>query len=276
MERSLGMPSSMSTELGWDSFALLWAFRMILALTRTGAMLLAMPGLNHQSVPRVAKGALVVGLSGMVAFTAPPPPTPMTFGIGLVPLMVMEFVYGYIVGFIFSLPVHTAKFAGQIMGIEMGLSFSAVSDPLSQSNATVLSAMLGAMTVQMCLATGLDREVIAAIASSTHYRPLGSLQLSTSVFADLLDLGTQVFSLALKLALPALGTLFALKLSMAYLARLAPKLQIFNLTFTLTLLVGQWMILQSLPSVGAALAEEYERVMTLVWSIAKMVPDGPR
>lgn len=266
----------MDIELGAQSFALVWAFRMLLALTRTGAMLLAMPGLNHSSIPRVAKGALVVGLSGLVAITAPEPAVPTTFGMALVPLLVMEFVYGFVVGFIFSLPVHTAKFAGQIMGIEMGLSFSAVSDPLSQSNATVLSAILGAMTVQLCLALGLEREAIAAISTSTQHRPLGTIQLSMRVFLDLLELGNEVFALALKLALPVLGTLFALKLSMAYLARLAPKLQIFNLTFALTLLVGQWMILHSLPSVGAALAEEYERVMTLVWSLAKMVPNGPR
>lgn len=255
---------------------LVWAFRVILALARTGAMLLAVPGLSGKTVPRVAKGALVVGLASMVALTAPAPAAPVTFGMALVPLLVMEFVYGFVVGFIFGLPVHTAKFAGQIMGVEMGLSFSAVADPLTQSNATVISAILGTLAVQLGFAMGLEREVIAAISMSTRYRPLGSLQLSLSVFSDLLMLGSEVFSLALKLALPALGTLFSLKLSMAYLARLAPKLQIFNLTFTLTLLVGQWMILQSLPSVGAALAEEQKRVMTLVWSVAKMVPNGPR
>lgn len=266
----------MDFDLGGESFALVWALRMILALTRTGAMLLAMPGLNQPSIPRIAKGVFVIGLSGTIAFTAPPAATPLTFGIALVPLLLVEFIYGFVIGFIFSLPVHTAKFAGQIMGIEMGLSFSAVSDPLSQSNATVLSAILGTLTVQLGLAMGLERDMLAALSMSTHHRPLGSLQFSTSIFSDLLMLGAEVFSLALKLALPAMGTLFALKLSMAYLARLAPKLQIFNLTFTLTLLVGQWMIFQSLPSIGAALAEEYQRAMTLVWSIAQMVPDGPR
>lgn len=258
------------------NLALPWAFRTLLAMTRAGAMLLAMPGFDHRGVPIVAKGGFVVGLSATIALTSPPTAVPVTFGLGIAPLLCMEFLYGFVIGFVFSLPIQIAKFAGQIMGIEMGLSFSAVSDPLSQSNATVLSAIVGALAVQLCFSLGLDRELVAAIALSTHYRPLGTMELSLRVFEDLLHMGNSVFTLALKFALPALGTLFALKLSMAYLARLAPKLQIFSLTFVLTLLVGQWVIVKAMPSVGAALADEYSRVMTLVWTIAKTVPNGPR
>lgn len=253
-----------------------WAFSALLSLARAGAMLLALPGWNHRGVPVIAKGGLVVGLASTMALSSPSPAVPVTFGLAIGPLLVMEFLYGFVIGFVFALPIHTAKMAGQIMGIEMGLSFSAVSDPLSQSNATVLSAIVGALAVQLVFALGIDRELIAAVATSTHYRPLGTLSLSLHVFSDLLAMGTQVFTLAFKLALPALGSLFALKLSMAYLARLAPKLQIFSLTFLLTLLVGQWVVLKAMPSVGAALADEYSRVVGLIWSIAKMVPDGPR
>lgn len=253
-----------------------WAFRALLSMARAGAMLLALPGWNHKGVPNLAKGGFVVGLCSTIAISSAPPAVPVTFGLGLAPLLIIEFLYGLVVGFVFSLPIHTAKFAGQIMGIEMGLSFSAVSDPLSQSNATVLSAIIGALAVQLCFVFGIDRELIGAIALSTHYRPLGTMSFSVEIFQDILRMGDHVFSLALKLALPALGSLFALKLSMAYLARLAPKLQIFSLTFILTLLVGQWVIFQSLPSVGAALADEYWRVMDLVWSLTKMVPNGPR
>lgn len=258
------------------ALALPWAFKLSLAIVRAGAMLAALPGWNHRGIPAVAKGGLVVGLCSTIALTSPPAAVEPTFGLGLAALLAMEFVFGFTVGFLFALPIQTAKFAGQIMGIEMGLSFSAVSDPLTQGNATVMSAIIGAAAVQLCFALGLDREFVGAIAMSAQYRPLGTTSFELSIFQDLLEMGTQIYILALKLALPALGTLFTLKLSMAYLARLAPKLQIFSLTFILTLMVGQWVIVQSLPSVGAALAEELRRAMTLVWSVVKMVPHGPR
>lgn len=254
----------------WPSLIVTWAYLGILAMSRVGGIMLVLPSFISRDIPRMVKGSVVIAFSIIFALISPnyQEITP-SFGFEIGALILLEAIYGTMIGIIATIVIHGVRIGGQIIGIEMGLSFAAIADPLSPGSSTVLSTLMGTFAAQLFIALGYDRLLLRALAHSIQRRPLGTASIDPEIFIDFVLLGSEMMFLALRIALPVIGTLFTLKLSMAYLARVAPSLQIFSLTFVLTLIVGHWILVASAPSFGLVIAEELEHAMALVWALVR-------
>ncbi len=235
-----------------------WAYALALALARVAGIMLALPQLIGNKVPAQIKATVAVAIASSLVFIGSPPVQIVTAPrpeLALVVAALGEFCFGLALGFFVHLGLAAVRFAGEMIGMEMGLSFAAVVDPTSQENSTPISQLLGQIGVQMFLVLGLDRDVIRALALSVKQRPLGQASLDGAMAFDLTGLGDGLFRLGVQLAIPIVGTVFALKLAMAMLARVTPKIQIFTLSFTLSILLGLLALGAAFPSLAAAIAE---------------------
>jgi flagellar biosynthetic protein FliR len=148
--------------------------------------------------------------------------------------------------------------------MEMGLSFAAVADPLSPAPATAPSALFAQVAVQLFLALGLDHACVRVLATSTKAHPLGTAEVSSDAIASMVALGSSMLVNALSLAVPVMAAIFALKVALAFLARAAPKLQIFSLAFGISILVGLAVLEAATPGIVASLGRQLrEGVETL-------------
>src|SRR5262249_41462887 len=81
--------------------------------------------------------------------------------------------------------------------------------------------------------------LISAIAESFRVVPLMGVHFSQGAAMHLSDtLMRDVFRMAVEIAAPALVTLFLITIAMAFMARTAPEMNVFALSFTLRVAVG--------------------------------------
>lgn len=230
------------------------AVLVLLAMARAGGLLFALPQFTSGSVPRMVKGIALVAISVSLVFGAGPPVLPSAHPLAIGVAVIVEVVIGAALGFVVHLLFAAAKIAGEILGVEMGLSFSAVADPTHPGTSTATAAILGHLAVQLFFALRLDHVIVGALAHSTREVPLGAAVLTQSAVLGLTKLGSDMLLTALRWSLPVLAVLLAVKLAIAVLARFVPRLQIFSLAFGITLVIGLWALGQALPGLAAAMS----------------------
>lgn len=231
-----------------------FAVLVLLAMARAGGLLFALPQFSSAAVPRMAKAIALVAISLSIVGGAGAPVLPSAHPLAIGAAVVVEVIIGAAMGFVVHLLLATARIAGEILGVEMGLSFSAVADPTNPGTSTATAALLGHLSLQLFFAMRLDHVVIGALAHSTRRVPLGAAVITDEAVLGLTKLGGDMLMTALRWSLPVLAVLLAVKLAIAVLARFVPRLQIFSLAFGITLLVGLWALAQALPGLANAMS----------------------
>lgn len=229
-----------------------FAILAMLTMARAGGLLLALPAGSSTAVPVQVRAIVLVALSlSMIGIAAPPA---IAYGdiVSLVVAIVLEVVVGLALGFVVHLAFAGFRMGGELIGVEIGLSFSAVADPANPGASTATASLLGHLGIQLFFALGIDRVLLVGLAHSLRKVPLGGGRVGGATVAALTEQASGAFMVALHLALPILATGLAVKLALAVLARFVPKLQIFGLAFGITLAGGLAAVHQALPGLGEA------------------------
>ncbi len=245
-----------------------WAAAVVLAGARAAGFVLGLPHTTGAGIPRSIQAMVVLALAiAMVgarptSVVTPTSVTSLAVGVGL------EFVFGLFLGFLIQLALAAVRLAGELVGIEMGLSFAAVADPLSSGQSTALSSMFMQAGIALFLALGLDRVAIAALVRSIDRHPLGAATIEPGSLAHVIGLADGLVGAAVGFALPLVGALLCLKLALAMLARIAPKLQIFTLAFGLSIGVGLLLLDLLFPSMATAIGAHLQKMTGLLVELA--------
>src|SRR5262249_5636434 len=157
----------------------------MLAMARTGGLLLALPSMASGAMPRQVQEILVVpGALSLVATAAPPKLATLDV-FTLVAALVGELIVGLVLGFVVHIVLGGIRMAGEIIGVEVGLSFSAIADPMNPGASTATAALMGHLGVQLLFALGLDRALVWGLGKSVQRVPLGGAALSGDSVAAL-------------------------------------------------------------------------------------------
>ena len=89
--------------------------------------------------------------------------------------------------------------------------------------------------------------MLAALVESFHSFPISESHLSAGAFRSMLSWAGLMFSHALQLSLPLIGTLLITNLALGILTRSAPQLNIFSIGFAITLTTGFIALSLTLP-----------------------------
>lgn len=231
--------------------AFFWPFVRLLALFSSA------PIIGDRSVPARVKIALAIACAILVVPTLSDAPTSPPFsGDGLM-LLVQQVLVGVAIGLGMRFVFAAVELAGDMIGMQMGLSFATFIDPQNSTQTPIVGSFLGIIAALILLALNGHLLMIAALIDSFHMVPISAQpELALSV-GRIVALGGEIFRIGLHLSLPVLATLLVLNLAMGVLSRAAPQLNIFAVGFPLTILAGLFLLGLSLPHVGAAL----ERVL---------------
>jgi len=241
-----------------------WVAAMAFALARTGGFILGLPHMSVPGLPRHVQAIAAIAIAWGLVSRDPDGVVMPTSEVAFVVGLIGEFGLGLAFGFVVQLALAAARIAGEFAGVEMGMSFAAVTDPLSPEEATAVSLLLTQIGVQIFFAADFDRLALRTLAASLHTRPLGEGVFPLAGAPTILASLDGLIRDGITLALPVLAAVFCLKLAMAMLARIAPKLQIFNLSFPVTILAGLLVLNASLPATFSALHEQQRTWMDLL------------
>jgi flagellar biosynthesis protein FliR len=241
--------------LGWIT-PLLWPFLRALALFTS------LPVLGTRTVPARVRIALAafVALASQATLPAPPE-VPLDSPVAFM-LVLQQMVIGLALGFSVRVVFAAVEFAGEIIGLQMGLNFAGFFDPVSASTGTASSRFFGTMVAWLFVVGGGHLLVIAALVQSFEAFPVGPEPFYFLKTVQPQRWGSEIFSLGLWIALPLVAMLLMVNLVMGLISRVASQINVFSVGFPVTLGVGLIGMLLTLPALQQPFTVALERMLS--------------
>jgi flagellar biosynthetic protein FliR len=219
-----------------------------LLATRIGGALLIAPVFSAQPVPRMLRATLLALLTMtalpalMAAGATPPVLSPATF--------LAEMLIGIAIGMGAAVFVGAAEVAGDLIGVQSGLSGAATLDPFTQAHTTALADFMKMLVVVLILSLDGHILILEALTASTQLIPVGAGIAAEQGLGALVATGGRLFSIGLQIAAPVTAAVFVSNLAMGVLARIAPQLQVFMLAYPLQIMIGLFTLAMALPLIA--------------------------
>lgn len=243
-----------------DAFAggLFWPFVRFLAL------LGAAPVVDNRAVPATLKVALALALAVVVAPTVPEGARAGLAAPGWPAVLAQQLMVGFAIGFALRIVFAAVEVAGDLIGLQMGLSFAGFIDPASQDQSALVGGFLALLATLVFLAIDGHLMLVAALADSFTIVPIAPDAHAVPTARRMLQWGGELFRIGLQLSLPVVATLLVVNLAFGVLARVSPQLNVFAVGFPATLLVGFAALAASLPYLAAPLQRAMEAAVMVL------------
>ena len=240
--------------LAWIT-PILWPFLRVLALFG------ALPLFSQRGVPM----RLRVALAFLIAFCAQatlPAAAPIALDSATAPLVVaQQLVIGLSLGFAVRLVFAAVEFAGEIVGLQMGLNFAGFFDPMTGGEATAVSRFFGVSVSWLFIVINGHLLLIAAVVQSFQAFPVGPEPFAFLRAVQPQVWGAEVFRLGLWIALPLVAMLLFVNLVLGIIARVAQQMNVFAIGFPITVSVGLIGVLLTLPLLQVPFTLALERML---------------
>lgn len=245
----------------------LYAFLLVLARVSGLIAFLPVPGFSN------APDAMRVVLAVLLAFALFPvwPNLPDALpSIGqLAAWASAEAGFGLAMGLAVAFVTEAFQIATQVLGLQAGYGYATTIDPNSQADAGVLQVVVMLVTGLLFMTLGLDREVFRVLAASFEKFPAGSWAPTAASLDGIVRLGSGMFSLGLRAAMPVVALLLLLDVSLAVLGRMQQQLQLLSLAFPLKMLAALALLSALAPVFARIFATAAERALGTVWQALK-------
>lgn len=227
-------------------------------LARILGVLSSAPVFNNAALNRRAR--LMLGLAITLALAPALPPMPTVPAGSLITLTILgqEALIGYLIGFSLRVVFAAIDVAGELIGLQMGLSFAVLYDPQTAGQTPVVTNFIALMTTLIFLASNGHLLIIALLAESFTLLPVSATPFVADSLRTVVASGAALFSFGLLLALPIIAALLIANIGLGVLSRVAPQLNLFAIGFVITITAGFVMLTLSLPFIGAALERLFE------------------
>ena len=236
-----------------------WIALFVYPLTRILALIMTAPIFSNAGIPMQIR--LVIGLAITFAL-APALPAMPAISPGSWPgllILVQQMIIGIVLGFTLRIVFSAVDVAGELIGLQMGLSFASFYDPQNAGQTPVMSEFLGLLSSLLFLALNGHLLMLSVLAESFTFLPVGGVVFAVKGVGALLAWATTLFAAGVMLALPLIAALLIVNISLGVLSRIAPQLNIFAVGFPVTIVAGFAVLMLSLPYFGTALEKLYDR-----------------
>jgi flagellar biosynthetic protein FliR len=241
--------------LGWVT-PILWPFLRVLALFS------ALPVLGQRGVPTRVR----IGLAFLIALCAQaalPPIEPIALDSAAAAMAVLQQVLvGVSLGFAVRIVFAAVEFAGEVIGLQMGLNFASFFNPMTGGQETAVSRLFGVSISWLFIVSGGHLLVIAAVVQSFTVFPVASEPFAFLRAVEPQRWGAEIFSLGLWIALPLVAMLLFTNLVLGVISRVAQQMNIFAIGFPITLGVGLVGVMLTLPMMEMPFTMALERMLS--------------
>lgn len=225
------MPANLDLPLG-----LVYAFLLVLTRVSGAFVFVPLPGVT--TIPGVARVVCAVGITLALGARWPVVDASSVSAARLVGWAVVEAGVGIAIGVAMSMIIEAFTLSAQILSTGAGYGYASTIDPTTQADSGILLVFAQLSAGLLFFTTGLDREILRLFALSLDRVPPGSYRFGISSAESLIHLGGNLFSVALRLALPVVALLVMVDVAMALLGRIKAQLQLLTLAFPAKMLVA--------------------------------------
>lgn len=241
--------------LAWIS-PILWPF------VRTLALFAGMPVFSQRQVPARVR----IGLALFISVAAQPSlPAMPVIPLDSLPQLLMvtgqQLLIGLSMGFAVRVVFAALEFAGELIGLQMGLNFAGFFDPSTGSQGTSTSRFLGSMVAFLFVAINGHLMLINSLVESFQAFPVGEEPFRFLRIAQPQVWGAEIFRMGLWIALPLVTMLMFVNLVLGIISRVAPQLNVFSVGFPLTVSIGLVGLVATLPLMHQPFMIALERML---------------
>jgi flagellar biosynthesis protein FliR len=235
-----------------DSQLAAWLASVVFPFVRIAALIATTPVLGDSEVPRRVKIGLAIFITIIVAPTVGAVPRiDIVSGDGIL-LIARQLLIGAAMGFTVRLAFSAISYAGDLIGLQMGIGFATLVDPETNDQSPVIGSLLGYFASLAFLVANGPLMMIAGVAESFNALPIvGSDTAMLEDWKMLVMSGSAIFGLAIHMALPVVAALLVTNVALGVMTRAAPQLNLFSIGFPITIAVGLLVLMASLPVVLA-------------------------
>lgn len=243
----------------------IWIVAGMLVATRVGAALVLLPAPFGALAPMSIRAALSLWLAWVLLGLNQGAPLPNfdlpPAELGLIALG--EVALGAVMGLTVRVTLAAAEVAGNVAGFAIGLGFAATADPTTGEEALPPARLLNALAILIFFALQGHHQVLRALSFSLVHAPPGQVW-PVLMQEGLVDMGAQVTARGLRIASPVVATMFLIQLGSGLVARAAPRVQLFVLSFGVATAAGLAVFVLVMPQMAFALAGEMRLLGTLL------------
>ncbi len=241
-----------------------WIAAFMFPLSRILGMLAVAPLFNIAAISVMTRLVLGVAMTiAIVPILPPMPPIPAGSWLGLV-VLAEQMLIGIVIGTTLRIAFTAIDYAGSLIGLQMGLSFAVFYDPQNAAQTPVISEFVNLVSLLIYIASNGHLMSLAALAESFTLFPVALTPFPATGFGAVLHWAAAIFSMGLLLALPLVAALLIANIALGVLSRVAPQLNLFAIGFPVTLGAGFFMLMLSMPYLGAAMEHLYEQAFMVL------------
>ena len=241
---------------------LAWITPLLWPFIRTLALFSALPMLGARNVParvRVALSALIV-LCAQPAL--PPMPqvaldTPLAFM-----LVIQQVLIGVTIGFAVRVVLAAVEYAGELIGLQMGLNFAMFFDPVTNNQATTTSRLFNSTVSWLFIVVNGHLLVVMALVDSFAAFPVSPEPFAFLRRALPHQWGAEIFGTGLWIALPLVAMMVFVNVALGVISRVAPQLSLFSVGFPITIGLGLIGLVFTLPAMQTPFMMAMERLLS--------------
>jgi flagellar biosynthetic protein FliR len=243
----------------------------VLVLFRIAGFMLFAPLFGSAQIPKQVRVLFAVILAvGLTSTVSPPLHLPqsswgLAMGIG------GEICFGLAMGMVLSFVFVAAQWAGEMIGQQMGFNLAEVFDPSFSQGSTLVGDLYYMLTLLVFLIMGGHRLMIRGLRDSFDSLPLLSVGIDPSIFDLMIRMLGTCTTLAVRLAAPVLVTMLIVDLTLGFLGKTMPQLNVPAMGQSVKAIVGMIVLiigltLFSTPNVIQTGLENSLDTVRMVWA----------
>lgn len=179
-------------------------------------------------------------------------------------LLLKEITIGIFIGFLVTIIFSAFQLSGQYFAVQIGFGINEVIDPLAQVSIPLIGQLKNLIGLLVFLAINGHHFLVKAIYRSYELVPMFSLSASEGLMKFLIHSMGGMFVIALKIALPVVGTVFLVTISLGILAKAAPQMNILMLGFPFKIAVALGVLVLISPLVIRIMYVSLERTFRFI------------
>ncbi|MBB6430754.1 flagellar biosynthetic protein FliR [Algisphaera agarilytica] len=256
----------------------------------TGIFLLA-PVFGSRTIPRIVKVFMIVGLSlcvypmlmakghtasaSLAGIIGTDASGMLTLSLwNLLPIVAIELLMGYVIGYCASLPLIGMQIGGQVIDQQMGISAGGVFNPDLDAEAGVMGQLYFLAGLTVFLIIGGHHAILLTLVGSFELIPIGGfgttgVEMSSAV-GLVVGLLNVMFDMALRIAMPLLCILFLLRVAMGFIGRTVPQMNILSVGFIFYILAGALVLVVGATATMTVFRDTLQETLQQVLSIFTM------
>jgi flagellar biosynthetic protein FliR len=243
----------------------------LFSLSRVAGIFLFTPLLTSVAVPRTFMALFAFTLT-LAIFPSVPQATflaapPADLG-SLAFIMFSELLIGVTIGLIAMLPIFAMQMGGFLMGYQMGLGLAQAFNPEMEGSSDVISQMMFILGITVYVAAGGIDLVFLSLLTTFDRIPIGAFAIDHIPIELFLHLLSSGFELAIRLAAPVMGAIMLSLISMGFVMKTMPQINILSVGFAAKIMSGIAIMAIALGTIDSVLRDETMAALNelLIWA----------